>query len=281
MKISVFLRPIIGLIGVLAVSGCSMLMYDGGSRDAVSTSLVDFLYPDGQGRRSHAGDVPVIKLPVRVGLAFVPSKQWRANGFHESQQLQLLEQVKQEFEQFDYIEKIEVIPSAYLGNDGGFESLDRVSRLYDVDVMALVSYDQMRRSEENTSSLLYWTIVGAYLIPGNDNRVQTFVDTAVFDIKSRQLLFRAPGLSKLEDSSSAIKIDESIRQQSAEGFGLAMTDMRRNLNQELSTFKDKVRNEKIAKIEHRAGYSGAGAFYALVLLFIYGGLRGFSRRQGV
>lgn len=281
MKKSVFLRPIIGLIGMLFVTGCSALMYDGGSRDAVSTSLVDFLYPDGEGRRSHAGDIPVITLPVRVGLAFVPSRQWRQNGFHESQQLELLEQVKKEFEQFDYIETIEVIPSAYLDKDGGFDSLDRVSRLYGVDVMALVSYDQMRRSEENTSSLLYWTIVGAYLIPGNDNSVQTFVDTAVFDIKSRQLLFRAPGLSKLEDSSTAIKIDESIRQQSAEGFGLAMTDMRSNLNLELSSFKDKVRDEKVAKIQRRESYSGAGAFYAIGLLFMYGYLRRFNRRPAV
>ena len=281
MKKFVFLRPIIGLLGVLIISGCSMMMYNGGSRDAVSTSLVDFLYPDGEGRRSHAGDIPVITLPVRVGLAFVPSSQWRQNGFHESQQLELLDQVKKEFEQFDYIETIEVIPSAYLDKEGGFDSLDRVSRLYGVDVMALVSYDQMRRSEENTSSLLYWTIVGAYLIPGNDNSVQTFVDTAVFDIKSRQLLFRAPGLSKLEDSSTAIKIDESIRQQSAEGFGLAMTDMRSNLNQELSSFKDKVRDEKVAKIQRREGYSGAGAFYAIGLLFLYSYLRRFSRRQAV
>lgn len=281
MKKLVFLRPIIGLFGVLIVSGCSMMMYAGGGRDAVSTSLVDFLYPDGEGRRSHAGDIPVITLPVRVGLAFVPSRQWRQNGFHESQQMDLLEQVKKEFEQFDYIETIEVIPSAYLDKDGGFDSLDRVSRLYGVDVMALVSYDQMRRSEENTSSLLYWTIVGAYFISGNDNSVQTFVDTAVFDIKSRQLLFRAPGLSKLEDSSTAIKIDASIRQQSVLGFDQAMTDMRSNLNQELSSFKDKVRDEKIAKIERREGYSGAGAFYAFGLLVLYVTLRRISRQQAV
>ena len=61
--------------------------------------------------------------------------------------------------------------------------------------MALVSYDQVANTSEKTSSLLYWTIVGAYVVKGNKNDVQTFVDTAVFDMATRKLLFRAPGVS--------------------------------------------------------------------------------------
>ncbi|MEQ1704159.1 MAG: Ig-like domain repeat protein, partial [Ilumatobacteraceae bacterium] len=51
---------------------------------------------------------------------------------------------------------------------------------YGLDVIALVSYDQVAHSAETTSSFLYWTIVGAYVVKGNKNDVQTFVDTAVF-----------------------------------------------------------------------------------------------------
>lgn len=264
-----FHRILVVISLVFALGACSGLMYSGGHRDAVSTRLVDFLYPKESDRQVHKPEIPVLNLPVRVGLAFVPSKQWRQNGFHESQQIELLNQVKAEFEKQDYIDQIEVIPSTYLKGDNGFDSMDRISRMYNVDVMALVSYDQMRRSSENTASLLYWTIVGAYIIPGNDNRVQTFVDTAVFDIKSRNMLFRAPGHSKLKQSSTAVKIDDSINAKSAEGFQLAMTEMQTNLATELERFKVRVKEEKVAEIRHKPGYSGAGSI-GLTLLILFG-----------
>jgi len=77
--------------------------------------------------------------------------------------------------------------------------------------MALVSYDHVTQSLENNAALLYWTIVGMYLTPGNENTIQTFVDTAVCDIKSKKMLFRAPGINKLEKRTSALGIDETLR----------------------------------------------------------------------
>ena len=274
-----FHRIIVGISLVFVLSACSGMMYGSGHRDAVSTSLVDFLYPEESDRQVHKPEIPVLNLPVRVGLAFVPSKQWRQNGFHESQQIELLNQVKAEFEKHDYIEHIEVIPSIYLKGENGFESMDRINRMFNIDVMALVSYDQMRRSTEKAASVLYWTIVGAYIIPGNDNRVQTFVDTAVFDIKSRSMLFRAPGHSKLKQSSTAVKVDVSIAAKSSQGFQLAMTEMQTNLATELERFKVRVKEEKVAEIRHKPGYSGAGSFGLLtILIMLYGVGRNLFRR---
>jgi rhombotail lipoprotein len=234
---------------------------------------MDFLYPNKEARAVHSAEVPLLTLPVKVGIAFVPSTGFQKEAVHSKDQYELLEKVKAAFVQYDYIDRIEVIPSTYLAGGDGFNTLEQVGRLYDVDVMALVSYDQVTQSVENNAALLYWTIVGMYVIPGNENTVQTFVDTAVFDIKSRKMLFRAPGISKLEKRTTAIGIDETLAEKSMQGFDLAVTDMTKNLDDELARFKVRVKEEKIAKVEHSNNYSGGAidiqfGLLLLIMLFI-------------
>ncbi|WP_412971624.1 rhombotarget lipoprotein [Glaciecola sp. MF2-115] len=255
------------VLSVFAISACSSLLMSNGNKGAISSSLMEFLYPDETSRAEHVAEIPTLTLPVKVGLAFVPSTNWARDGINSSQQIALLENVKKSFMQYDFINNIEIIPSDYLKGGQGFETLEQVSRLYDVDVMALVSYDQVTQSTEKKAALLYWTIVGMYVIPANENSVQTFVDTAVFDVKSRKMLFRAPGISKLEESSTAIKIDAVLAEKSIEGFTLAVDDMNKNLDAELSRFRTRVKEENVAKIERRAGYSGGSlAYFGLLVL---------------
>ncbi len=178
--------------------------------------------------------------------------------------------MRKEFEGYDYINKIEVIPSAYLDSGGGFTALDQVGCLFGVDVMALVSYDRLRQSYDNPASLLYWSIVGMYVIPGNTNTVQTFVDTVVFDIKSRKLLFRAPGIDKSQSNSTMAGSAKKVAQASEKGFESAVNNMIPNLNNELARFKERVKQEKIAKVEKRQGYSG-GSFSVVTLILCSAG----------
>ena len=256
------------MLMVFLLTSCSALVSNHSNKNTRSSSLVDFLYPNEDSRAAYKPEIPVLKLPVTVGISFVPSKEWRANGIESQNEVALLEKVKKSFLQYDYIDRIEVIPSTYLKGGEGFSALEQVGRLYDVDVMALVSYDQVTQTYENNAALLYWTIVGMYVIPGNENTIQTFVDTAVFDIKSKKMLFRAPGISKLEKRTTAIGIDETLNEKSLEGFNLAVTDMSLNLDAELARFKTRVKEEKIAKIENKDGSSSAGAFSVFILVFI-------------
>lgn len=251
----------------LMLTSCSSLVSQQTGKQSVSSSLMDFLYPEKTDKAVHSPEIPVLSLPVNVGIAFVPSAGWKGDAIHNKDQYELLEKVKASFVQYDYIDRIEVIPSTYLAGGEGFTTLEQVGRLYDVDVMALVSYDQVTQSVENNAALLYWTIVGMYVIPGNENTVQTFVDTAVFDIKSRKMLFRAPGISKLEKRTTAVGIDETLSEKSMEGFNIAVTDMSQNLDDELARFKIRVKEEKIAKVEHKTNYSG-GAIEPLLLFLM-------------
>lgn len=259
-------RMLIILLGIAFLASCSSILSHNTGKKTQSSSLMDFLYPDEKSRAEHKPEIPVLKLPVKVGLAFVPSKSWQRDGIHGKDQVELLEKVKKSFLKYDYIDRIEIIPSTYLSGGEGFSTLEQVGRLYDVDVMALVSYDQVTQSLENNAALLYWTIVGMYIIPGNENSIQTFVDTAVFDIKSKKMLFRAPGISKLEKRTTAVGVDDILAEKSLEGFGLAVADMTVNLDAELARFKVRVKEEKIAKVEHREGYSGGSISYCLLVL---------------
>lgn len=262
------MRIILSILLFVSLSGCSQLVSNKTDRQSASSSLVDFLYPQKEKRVAHKEEIPVLKLPVKVGIAFVPSHNWRGSGIDENNKINLLNKVKASFGKHRFIDSISIIPSVYLRKGQGFDALDQVARLHDVDVMALVSYDQVTQSLHNNASLLYWTIVGMYVIPGNENSVQTFVDTAVFDVRSRKMLLRAPGVSSLRKRSTAIGVNSVMAEKSLQGFNTAFDDMISNLNAELSRFKARAKEGRVATIQHRQGYTGGGSFDSLLLILL-------------
>lgn len=264
------------LCACLLLFGCTS-WFGSESRQGVSSSLVDYLYPSGEEPPTPTQDIPSLQLPVKVGLAFVPSNG--RSALSEAERIQLLDKVKASFAGRDFIREIVVIPEAYMRGGGGFQTLEQVARLYGLDVMALVSYDQVSQSDERTASLLYWTIVGAYVVEGNKNAVNTFVDTAVFDVPTRTLLFRAPGVSEVQSSSTLIKVDSDLRAGQQKGFEQAMADMTVNLDQELAAFKQRVLTEKKVRIvradgtSYGAGGGGAAGLASLAALLLLGARR--------
>jgi len=270
---------------LLCLTGCTSFFtgYNTGTRQGVSSSLVDYLYPKGEEPPAVSNSIPHLDLPLRVGIAFVPGTYSR-NDISEATKMALLESVKAEFVEQEFISHIEVIPETYLRSGNGVNGMRQVARLYGVDVMALVSYDQVSVSEDNPAAVLYWTIVGAYFIPGTNTEVQTFVDTAVFDVATAQLLFRAPGVDAEKQLSSAIGSDQVVRQNSTASFATAVGDMTTNLSAELRRFEEDVKNNPArAEVTWREGHSGgggaAGSGFLLVLVALlaqFGGSTGLS-----
>lgn len=261
-----------GVASLMLLSGCASLWQEvassGGARQGVSSSLVDYLYPSGEQPPKVDGVIPNLQVPLRVGLAFVPSNSPNTPGLSEASKAELLGQVRDAFKSRDFIAHIEVIPETYLRSRRGFESLDQVGRLYQLDVMALVSYDQVVHSDDRASSILYWTVVGAYVVKGSKNDVQTFVDTAIFDIPTRRLLFRAPGVDKRSENTTLIGSADELRQSREESFAQAMADMTRNLAEELDAFRERIKQDKSVVVTERPGYSGGGAAPGLGLLLV-------------
>lgn len=267
------------LLGV--ATGCSWMYEDLSGRNGVSSSVVDYLYPAGETPPPPDGRLPELALPVRAGLAFVPAQG--AGALTEAQRQALLEKTRQAFLDRDFIASIEVIPETYLRNGKGFATLDQVARLYSLDVVALVSYDQVAFVDERKSSFLYWTLVGAYVVKGNEHEIQTFVDTAVFDVPTHKLLFRAAGTDRMEKNSTLVELADVRREASHASFERAMADMTVNLDTELDAFKERVKEEKVAVVTHRPGYSGGGGamdagFLVLLIALAGAGVFGGRRR---
>ncbi|OHE88212.1 MAG: rhombotarget lipoprotein [Verrucomicrobia bacterium RIFCSPLOWO2_12_FULL_64_8] len=265
----------------LLLAACEMWNLHGPRKVDRSSSVVSFLYPN-TAEPLITPSVPVLRLPLKVGLAFVPEAlTQKAADFTEAQKSVLLKRVAAEFKSNNFIESIDIIPATYLRSAGGFANLNQVRGLMGVDVMVLVAYDQMQFTDQNKLSLAYWTIVGAYVIHGNKNDTHTLMEAVVYDIPSRKLLFRAPGVSNLSASSTAVEVRDRLRRDSAKGFDEATDDLIKNLQTELAAFKEQI---KVApggvQIEHKAGYGGSGGLEAWFagMLATLGFLRCVTRR---
>ncbi|GAA3934130.1 rhombotarget lipoprotein [Litoribacillus peritrichatus] len=257
-----------------------------------SSSVVDYLYPKGLNEAIQPS-VPILTLPLKVGIAFVPEKIsvrtgqnfWSGmsfgghrnrsehflarGGLSEARKADILENVADHFRSLEFVREIEVIPSAYLSKEGGFTNLDQISTMYGVDVMALVSYDQIQFTDNGLLSLSYWTLVGAYVVSGEKNDTSTMLDTSVFDIKSRKMLFRAPGTSTIKGNSTPVNLTEELRLDSAKGYHEASDEMVVNLGHQLSRFQEKVKdNPKLAEVRYHPGYKGGAFGVVEVLIFM-------------
>ncbi|APG28107.1 rhombotarget lipoprotein [Syntrophotalea acetylenivorans] len=263
---------------VLFLAGCLGTL--GQRQTRYTSSVVDYLYPKKEVVVEPS--VPYLNLPLRVGVAFVPStsRGSRAADLSETDKMALMERIAAEFRALSFVKEIELIPSAYLVREGSFTNLDQIRTMYGVDVIALLSFDQVQHTDEGLLSLSYWTIVGAYLVKGEKNDTSTMMDAAVYDIASRKMLFRAPGTSHVKGSATPVNLSEQLRIDSAEGFSLAADQLVVNLKDQLERFKEKVKQRpEEYVVKHRAGYTGGGSLgagYALLVL----GLGGWALRRG-
>ncbi|MBS0418706.1 MAG: rhombotarget lipoprotein [Proteobacteria bacterium] len=256
---------------VVLLSGCANLgCWPGcGAHTHNSSSLVEFLYPHGEAPPVQ-NSLPQLRIPLRVGLAFLPSAEGAATGgLDAAHQEALLERIRQRFSSRPFVAEIVTIPDYYLRGHKGFDGLEGVQRLYGVDVMALVSYDQVVHSDESNWSLGYLTIVGAYVLKGSRHDVSTLVDLAVVDPVSRSLVLRAGAPSTGHGNTTLIDADRETRVEAASGYDAATTRMIDNFDIALTRFEADVRSGKAAvqvvrkNGAGRPGSSGAGGGGAL------------------
>lgn len=254
-----------------------------------ASSIVQFLYPNKETPFVQP-QIPTLRLPLRVGVAFVPTGLGDGRGgfyhvqanFSEMQKTELLRKVAGQFKSLPFVQSIEIIPSTYLRPGGGFDNLDQLRGLMGIDVVALISYDQVQNSSDTEASLAYWTIVGAYIVPAQRNTTHTLMEAVVYDIPSRSLLFRAPGTSTVQNHSTLFRTSDTLREASAKGITDASAQMTANLAQELELFKVRAKEEpQNIRIEHKPGYTGAGSLegaFAVLLALLFLGGRAAARR---
>lgn len=247
-----------------------------------STSVVDFLYPNVK-EPVVAPGTPELRLPLRVGIAFVPALGSGAgSGLTEKRKSEVLTEVAEHFRKSAFVRSIEVIPSAYLRPRGGFANLNQIRTMYGVDVIALVSYDQTQFSDQGLLSLTYWTIVGAYVVKGQKNDTHTMLDTVVYDIPSQKLLFRAPGVSEIKGRATLVNLSEQLRADREAGVKEATAEMIKNLDTQLTAFQAKVKERpEEFRVVRTDAYRGGGMLDdpMLALAVLLAGAAWLGRRR--
>jgi rhombotail lipoprotein len=257
------LLAVLALLLTFSLTGCVGLWGDRRRHEA--SSVVQFLYPD-KDMPFIQPQIPTLRLPLRVGVAFIPAGAsgqgyYRSStGFNEQQKTELMRKVAAQFKALPFVQSIEIIPTTYLRPGGGFQNLDQLRALMGIDVVALISYDQTQSSDSTEASLAYWTIVGAYVVEGQRNATHTLMEAVVYDIPSRSLLFRAPGTSTVKNHATLVRNDYELQKASLGSLQEAATQMTANLAHELELFKVRAKEEpQTVRIEHKPGYTGGGA----------------------
>ena len=256
----------------LSLSGCQWLWHGSPSRSSqASSSLVDFLYQDGHVPATDA-DV-ALQLPIRVGVSFLPTTDERGDGAPSAvDRDKVLNAIREKFRGLPYVADIVIVPNYYFhaGRGDGLTQVEQLSRLYKLDLFALVSYDQMVDSTNNRNSLAYLTIVGAYFVRGDRHETHTLLDLAVIDPATRSLVLRAGGTSSLAGNTTAVDAQRHENAQRARGFELATLSLVDNFQRELTDFEARVRagTAPVKVAQRMAKSTGGGALDPLLLALL-------------
>jgi len=239
-----------GLLGACA----SM---DTKSQQRQVASLLAFLYPGSEPPKAQPEVQTVLNVPFRVGIAFVPDNAGAVFRLAEAERQRLAERVRTAFRDYPFIREIEIVPSSFLQPGGGFDNLDRVAALLRLDVVVLVSFDQVQHAGANRWSFLYWTGVGAYVVEGDQYDILTALEVSVFDVKSRRLLMHAGGRSTVKGEATWVGFAERSRQARTTSFEKAFEEMTAALQREVAAFRERAPRDPAIRLVLPPGYSPA------------------------
>ena len=256
MKSLVLLGAI--FLGIVPLSGC------GHYTTQRTSNLLTYLNPGETQSAEVSRDIsktslPHIPVPITLGIAFVPESR-TVTGRGDSKIEPLTEKVKMEMmreltaqlRQYSFFAEIEEIPSTYLKVGGSFANLDQIHTMTGVDVIGLVSYDQVQFTDRGLVSLLYWTGIGWYFVPGEKNDTNTMIDAALYHLPTRKPVLRATGQSGVYHYSTPMNQSQNLRDDSEQGFKEALHMLAANFKEQLDLLKPKL-------IQAAAGSQSAGS----------------------
>jgi rhombotail lipoprotein len=239
----------------VVLCGCAATQAD--SRQRQVASLLAFLYPAQTTVPAQPDRATELRVPFRIGIAFVPQTGSPQQQLSEVDRQRLMSAVRSAFVNYPFVSEIETVPTMYLEAGGGFANLDRVAQLLRLDVIALVAYDQVQNADASGWSFLYWTGIGAYVVEGDRYDVLTSVEAAVFDVRSRRLLLRAAGSSRETGSATLIGFAEKSRAARVSGFDHAMAQLIESLRAEVQAFRERAPKDPGVHLVLPAGYDPA------------------------
>jgi rhombotail lipoprotein len=245
-------------LGIVPLSGC------GHYTTQRTSNLLTYLHPGETQTVEASKDIartslPNIPVPIRLGIAFVPESRTITSGGNikiepltEKFKMEMMRELTAQLRQYSTFAGIEEIPSTYLKVGGSFANLDQIHTMTGVDVIGLVSYDQVQFTDRGLVSLLYWTGIGWYFVPGEKNDTNTMMDAALYHIPTRKPLLRATGQSGVYRYSTPMNQSQNLRDDSEHGFKDAVHMLAATFKEQLDLLKPKL-------VQAAAGSPSAGA----------------------
>jgi rhombotail lipoprotein len=96
------------------------------------------------------------------------------------------------------------------------------------------------------------------------------VDAAVFDVRSRKLLFRAPGTSQVKGASTLAGYSKEVRGAQSDGYLQAVDQMIPQLQAQLGNFKERAKSDPGIQVVGRNGERGGGGIGWTAALLLAG-----------
>ena len=235
------------LMTLTFIAGCS-------TSTNYRSSVVDFSYSDRK-ETVKTQQVPILSLPLRVGIAFLPETIQSQNnsgstslpsssGLSETDKMSLMQDIGEHFRKQEFVKSIIRIPSAYVPTMGSFDSLDRLKRKFGVDMVVLISFDQRQQVESGFSAISYLTVIGAFIVPGQRTDTHTILNSVCYHILSRKMIFSASGSSDIRSKSTPFDMAAQAREDSIKGFYEANTNLAPSLDKQMDLFKSMISKPK-------------------------------------
>ena len=233
-------------LAIVPLSGC------GHYTTQRTSNLLTYLYPGETQPAEVSRDisktsVPSIPVPIKLGIAFVPESRTITSGrdtkiepLTEKFKMEMMRELSAQLRQYSFLAGVEEIPSTYLKVGGSFANLDQIHTMTGVDVIGLVSYDQVQFTDRGLVSLLYLTGIGLYFVPGEKNDTNTMMDAALYHIPTRKPLLRATGQSGVYRYSTPMNQSQNLRDDSEHGFNDAVHMLATTFKEQLDLLKPKL-----------------------------------------
>jgi rhombotail lipoprotein len=231
-----------GILLLLAAAAALLLSACAGTiqHRRQSVGLTASSGPETEGAVAQSPRPLELKVPLRVGIAFAPAAD--ADKDLPSQLKQkLLVEVRAAFEDLAFVEAVEVIPPTFVARHAEYQGLAAAARTFRLDALALLTYDQEQFSATSNWSLLYWTVVGAYLVPGEKGETRTLLAASVLDLPSRSLLLHATGSDHASNRSSPVAVERAVREAGQASFERATAALIADLRKQLDRVQSDLR----------------------------------------
>jgi rhombotail lipoprotein len=234
------------VLAIVPLSGC------GHYTTQRTSNVLTYLYPGDTQPGEVAKAISKTSLantprPITLGIAFVPESRTITSGgdtkiepLTEKFKMEMMRELTAQLRQYSVFAGVEEIPSTYLKVGVGFANLDQIHTMTGVDVIGLVSYDQVQFTDRGLFSLLYWTGIGWYFVPGEKNDTNTMIDAALYHIPTQKPLLRATGQSRVYHYSTPMNQSQNLRDDSENGFKEALHMLAANFKEQLDLVKSKL-----------------------------------------